>query len=984
MAEAKGTAGSVQQKLNFKQRSKDTKDSNQSTSDEAPLDAPIAEDKQVTSKASTTPETKTWSAVDENSIETPKKKPTIVRDNEQSDKTDEDSVHQRKLAFYEEMEDALEDDEEEDDPQVETEDEVNTVASGETSIRNKKKLKKVILPSFTRYQIMIQMDQENRDSPIDEEEDEDKSPAQRLRDILIAMVTQMKLFDPNSKIISWKTEPNFSYLNPDQFPSQIAQIAQYFNGFRANIKANKRIYLRVGIHTPDSQSHLYSFLKSWMELYGYTFNRCIIQAENASFIGWLAYSTAYTDPEIFRSRLVEHSNFEWGFKLVAVTTSDQEKPWLKRLKAVGVYVLSQMQNMAKLILCKQLKPYEDSLINIPDFTDKYLYVEPEKNYASKAGQLYYKKMVDRHRLHSESIRAEFSFGISVDLDKDFNLFDGTKVSLRDIILDLRVEDKTNALHGTRLFHSVDHWVDSSKVWIDNAKGPGASCHVFTYYKQVTSEASDMVTGLGKLVISRYDKNLAALMFNLDHFRGNSSYRWSESNGKFSTPLDRQMKENDRYDNNLQAVNILRELEKEEAKNEEKNKKEEQKKESMLIVLGHQDKEKSKAVNEVMKSTDDNEISLEEDSQDSLTTTGRMIRDKQLVDLVKKQEDNDLDSLDDTSVERKKPDQLELDDDESVASSLTAQSHDEESKEDEGSDFSISSGGSYSSGMSSVTGSVRSKEMFNLIKEIALSSDKPMNDDELRVAVRNYQLRKFNKKRQMFTATVENYIAKRNDKRNSRKSLITSDIDHEVKDALTSQLRQENTMEDDENNREVTPDKDSNENKSETLQEIHKGSANDGNEATSSGNTDGNLENDSKIVDGDTLEDNMDSNRGTEDPPVAQDSVTNESKSVDNTDNTTQEISQSAAPLEDDDSVQNPPPQLLAETSQQQQSETFDDDDPTSKDLQHTDDNQSSGRHRKMLSTGNSRRQSERLQIKQKHLRSKTIAQSSGANTGSVT
>ena len=65
-----------------------------------------------------------------------------------------------------------------------------------------------------------------------------------------------------------------------------------------------------------------------MELYGYTFNRGIlIQAENSPYICWLSYSTAYTDPEVFQARLVEYSNFEWGFKLVAITTSDQDKPW---------------------------------------------------------------------------------------------------------------------------------------------------------------------------------------------------------------------------------------------------------------------------------------------------------------------------------------------------------------------------------------------------------------------------------------------------------------------------------------------------------------------------------------------------------------------------------------------------------------------------------------------------------------------------------
>ena len=726
---------------------------------------------------------------------------------------DDDSVHQRRLAFYEELEDTLEeedDDSEENDLQVEEEDDENTVESGETSIRNKKKLKKMILPSFTRYQIMIQMDQENRDSPICDDEDEEKSPAQRLRDILISLVTQVSIFDPKAKIISWKTEPNFSYLNAEQFPTQIAQIAQYFNGFRANVKPDKRIYLRVGIHTPDSQSQLYSFIRSWMELYGYTFSKCIIQAENAAFIGWLCYSTSYTDPEVFRSRLVEHSNFEWGFKLVAVTTSDQDLPWLKRLKAVGVYVPSQMQNMAKLILCKQLQPFVDSLINIPDFTDKYLYVEPEKNYASKGGQLYYKKMVERHRLHADSIRAEFSFGISVDLDRDFNLVDGTKVSLRDIILDLRVEDPKSPLHGTRLFHSVDFWVDSSKVWIDNTKGPGASCHVFTYYKQVATEASEMVTGLGKLVISRYDKDLASEMFNLDHFKGNSGYRWSEQKGRFSTPLERQMKQNYRYDNNLQAVNVLRELdtvEKSEKKEQEKSK---QKEESMLIVLGHQEKKKQDILDKVMENKPDN--NKEDASNTSLSTTGKKIRDTQLVNMLKKQEDPDLDSIDDSSVIRKKVHHLDMEDEVSVASSLTDMSMEEVSDDENTSDFSISTaGGSLSSGISSVAAeTVKSDELIKLIGKIASSSDVPLTDKELRQAVHNYQLRRFNKKNQIVTATLEKFIKDRSvskdkvtEKDEKAKEIIQIDDNEDDSLSFSSMTSKDTTVQTNTQNKDCT-------------------------------------------------------------------------------------------------------------------------------------------------------------------------------------
>ena len=59
-------------------------------------------------------------------------------------------------------------------------------------------------------------------------------------------------------------------------------------------------------------------------------------------------------------------------------------------------------------------------IHIPDLTDKFLFIEPERTYKGSEGRkLYYKQMVERHRLHTESFRVEISYGIKADLDRDF-------------------------------------------------------------------------------------------------------------------------------------------------------------------------------------------------------------------------------------------------------------------------------------------------------------------------------------------------------------------------------------------------------------------------------------------------------------------------------------------------------------------------------------------------------------------------------------
>ena len=89
------------------------------------------------------------------------------------------------------------------------EDEVNTVASNETSVIKKKDGKKMVLPKFTRYQMMILLDQTENDKFIEEiNVDDQKSPVDRVREFLINFTAQMKKTDSDAKIISWKNEPN--------------------------------------------------------------------------------------------------------------------------------------------------------------------------------------------------------------------------------------------------------------------------------------------------------------------------------------------------------------------------------------------------------------------------------------------------------------------------------------------------------------------------------------------------------------------------------------------------------------------------------------------------------------------------------------------------------------------------------------------------------------------------------------------------------
>ena len=139
-------------------------------------------------------------------------------------------------------------------------------------------------------------------------------------------------------------------------------------------------------------------------------------------------------------------------------------------------------------------------------------------------------------LHCKSYKAKLSYGVKVYLDKVFEIDDTMAMPLRDIILDLKVETPDNLLHDTRLFHSVDFFEDCSTLWLDGQKCAGGSCCIFTYYEEATNEATTMIRGMGRMLVKKFNKEVAGQFFTLPHFRASKGYRWSTSQRRFSTPM----------------------------------------------------------------------------------------------------------------------------------------------------------------------------------------------------------------------------------------------------------------------------------------------------------------------------------------------------------------------------------------------------------------------------------------------------------------
>ena len=534
------------------------------------------------------------------------------------------------------------------DPSITSEDDANTINSNETSKFHKGNQTKVVLPKFTRYQMMILLDQDQNQTSADNlAEEQDKTPSQRVREFLAQLTEKIYEYDKDAQVMTWKTESNFNYMSKDQFPDDVGEVAKYFQGFRNNFKVDKRVYLRIAIHTPNSQSKLYSSLNAWMGVYGYTFSKCIIQAESSTCIGWLAYSSQYTDTEVIKSRLAELSPFEWGFKMISITKEDENVSWLKRARAMGIYVPTPMKDVAINIVGEQFEASLDSQVNVPDFTDKFLFMEPESAYkGSKARQIYYKKIVDRHIVHTESIVPELSYGIKVDLDAEFIFQSEDKstyaVTLRDIILDLKVQTKENPLYGTSLFHSVDYFAESDNLWINGQKYDGGSCCVFTYYEDVSVEASTMSRGMGRMVAKEFDVETASMMFTRQHFQGSKGYRWNKSIRKFSTPQVRQMLSNQQNDHNLPAIKVLQKKKQEQKEAKEKEQLEAKRiNDQQVADLVAKGQQLESALKQIEKHGGTHDFEDDSSTDSNLT---EQLRATTLADNVKKQHDRDLDSL----------------------------------------------------------------------------------------------------------------------------------------------------------------------------------------------------------------------------------------------------------------------------------------------------------------------------------------------------
>ena len=180
----------------------------------------------------------------------------------------------------------------------EEQDDTNTIDLNETSVYNNHNSKRIIPSPCIRYQFGVAMkDIKEPTKDSESKEDNDKStdslesPAQRFLAVIKAISGYIYSIDPEAKFVSWKNENDFTLLsvNPQEFPTDLVEIATYIDGYRRNIHPAIKNYFRFCLHSPKWPGKLIEQkLSTWASIQNYTLYKCIIQAETSTCIGWLA------------------------------------------------------------------------------------------------------------------------------------------------------------------------------------------------------------------------------------------------------------------------------------------------------------------------------------------------------------------------------------------------------------------------------------------------------------------------------------------------------------------------------------------------------------------------------------------------------------------------------------------------------------------------------------------------------------------------
>ena len=522
----------------------------------------------------------------------------------------------------------------------EEEDETNTVCSMETFGKTSKKdVDKIRPPESIRYTFqfnLLEPDLKNLEKEFKKKgvPKEKTDTLLRMREILIELLKVAHEVDDSVDLVPWLDEDGCKLLGTKKGEeSKMTKTAAILNTYFSGLQPNKigRKWVKLRLHASNF-SLVEKTLQKWARSEQFSFSRCIVQAEKECVIGWLVYSSQFTNTDHLGKLFKKKTQHEWGFRLGAITESDVYKDekkkektlWKDRKKAIFVHVPLENNLTATQFIGELLEPPNFFSPNrVPQVTDRLLFTPPEKAMSSTDEEaLKYRRLVEKQDDYNQELVAHLEVDIKVDIDKKVYTKAGRLLTLREMILLIKVH-KTGETKGMSLFQSIDFTPNASRLYFNGRQGPGCAGHVFSFYKLVEQEAIQMIRGLGIYLLRIYGSLGIRECFSNSYWKGLKGWKWSKTYECFDRPESRQLHSNVCHDPN-QIAGLLekKRLEKKKIEELKKKKAEEKDKEEsnnaeerMKKQLGEDGKNKGKDEEEIEKEmekevTDDEELNEE--------------------------------------------------------------------------------------------------------------------------------------------------------------------------------------------------------------------------------------------------------------------------------------------------------------------------------------------------------------------------------------
>ena len=218
------------------------------------------------------------------------------------------------------------------------EDEVNTVASEGVTLTGTNADRQAILPSWIRFRLIINVPpipkeillkkQRGQEIPVEYQNND-----LRLQKYVKAFFELVRSFDESATIIEWSAKNDSSGIEgivlPDALPTTTSELIKFFSGFKG--KDQGAVYLRVRIITKFDHKAFLMNCQSWLKSNKHSLMRCPVQTEESVDIGWLGYSSIYSDKEFIARTLSKAVGYEVGVRLGAIANKAESKmEWRKK------------------------------------------------------------------------------------------------------------------------------------------------------------------------------------------------------------------------------------------------------------------------------------------------------------------------------------------------------------------------------------------------------------------------------------------------------------------------------------------------------------------------------------------------------------------------------------------------------------------------------------------------------------------------------